>query len=75
LKVIAPGQGQSLTQQPQYQHSSGWSIIGGVPFSGLGIYTSTWQTSTQWLQPLQISGLKITGVPGEMTLGSALIFF
>ena len=37
LKVIAPGRGQSITQLPQYQHSSGCSIIGGLPFSGLGI--------------------------------------
>jgi hypothetical protein len=37
LKEIAPGRGQSLTQQPPYQHSSGCNIIGGSPFSGLGI--------------------------------------
>jgi hypothetical protein len=49
-------------------------MIGGLPFSGLGINTSIWQTSTQVLQPSQISGLKITGALGVVTLGTAVIF-
>ena len=49
-------------------------MIGGLPFSGLGMNTSIWQTSTQLLQPLQISGLKITGAFGVTTLGIALSF-
>jgi hypothetical protein len=74
LKEIAPGRGQSLTQQPPYQHSSGCRIMGGSPLLGLGMKTSIWQTSTHWLQPLQISGLNITGVLGVVILGKALIF-
>jgi hypothetical protein len=49
-------------------------MIGGLPFSGLGMNTSIWQTSTQVLHPLQISGLKITGAFGVTTLGTALSF-
>jgi hypothetical protein len=33
------------------------------------------QTSTQWLQPLQISSLKITGLLGVVILGMAIAFF
>ncbi len=74
LKEIAPGLGQSITQQPQYQHSSGCKMIGGLPFSGFGINTSTWQTFTQVLHPLQCCGSKITGVFGVVMFGKALIF-
>ena len=74
LKEIAPGCLQSLTQQPQYQHSSGCRIMGGSPFTGLGINTSTWHTFTQVLHPLQISGLKVTGALGVAMLGKAFIF-
>jgi hypothetical protein len=73
LNVIAPGRGQSLTQQPQYQHSSGCKIIGGLPFVGLGMYTSTWHSSTQRLHPLQTFSSKITGVFGVVILGKAYI--
>src|SRR5512146_2556019 len=65
--------GQSVTQQPQYQHSSGCKTTGGLFSSGLGIKTSTWQTSTQWLQPVQTSGLKNTGFAGLMILGKAKV--
>ena len=75
LKLMAPGQGQSMTQQPQYQHSSGWRMIGGSPSTGLGIYTSTWQTSTHWLHPIHISGLNMTCVFGVVILGKAFISF
>jgi hypothetical protein len=73
LKEMAPDCGQSMTQQPQYQHSSGCKMTGGFPFSGLGIKTSTWQTLTQVLHPVQHSGLKITGVFGVVIFGKALI--
>jgi hypothetical protein len=63
-----------MAQQPQYQHSSGCKMIGGLPLSGLGIKTSTWHTFTHVLHPLQNSELKITGVLGVVTLGKALIF-
>jgi hypothetical protein len=63
-----------MTQQPQYQHSSGCKMIGGLPLSGLGMNTSTWHTFTHVLHPLQRSGLKITGVFGVVILGKALIF-
>jgi hypothetical protein len=49
-------------------------MIGGLPFSGLGMNTSIWQTSTQVLQPSQISGLKTTGALGVVTLGIAITF-
>jgi hypothetical protein len=62
-----------MAQQPQYQHSSGCNIIGGFPISGLGIKTSTWQTLTQVLHPVQSSGSKITGVFGVVMFGKALI--
>jgi hypothetical protein len=62
-----------MTQQPQYQHSSGCKMIGGSPFSGLGIKTSTWQTLTQVLHPVQNSGLKVTGVFGVGIFGKAHI--
>ena len=73
LKEMAPGCRQSMAQQPQYQHSSGCKMIGGFPFSGLGMKTSTWQTLTQILHPVQNSGLKITGVFGVVMFGKALI--
>ena len=63
-----------MTQQPQYQHSSGCKTIGGHPFSGLGINTSIWHAFTQVLHPLQRSGLKIAGVFGVVMLGKAFIF-
>ena len=49
-------------------------MIGGLPFSGFGMNTSIWQTSTQVLHPLQIPGLKITGVLGVIMLGNAVSF-
>src|ERR1022692_3969943 len=42
----------SSMHTPQNQHSSGYSTIGGLCFSGLGIITSVGQTSRQRLQPL-----------------------
>jgi hypothetical protein len=50
--------GQSVTQQPQNQHSSGNATIGGFPFSGLGDNVSHMQTSTHVLHPMQASSLK-----------------
>lgn len=49
-------------------------MIGGLPFSGLGMNTSIWQTSTHVLHPSQISGLKTTGALGVATLGMAITF-
>ena len=46
-------------------------MIGHKPSSGLGMNTSIGQCSTQVLHPLQISGLKIAGLPGVATLGRA----
>jgi hypothetical protein len=68
---MAPERGHSSTQHPPYQHSSGYRMIGGFPFSGLGMNTSNGQISTQRLHPLQISGSKITGLPGPGRLGTA----
>jgi hypothetical protein len=50
-------------------------MIGGFPFSGSGIKTSNGQFSTHRLQPLQISGLKMTGLPGAFTLGIEKVLF
>ena len=71
LNSIAPGVGQSSTQQPQYQHSSACKIIGGVPLRGFGIKTSREHVSTQELHPLHTSGLNITGMLGVVILGIA----
>ena len=60
-----------MAQQPQYQHSSGCRIIGGLPATGCGIYTSIWHVSTQMLHPSQTSGLKMTGLFGVVTFGMA----
>lgn len=68
------GVGQSLTQVPQYQHSSGCRMIGHLPSCGLGMKTSTGQRSTQVLQPSHMSGLKIAGLPGVAAFGRAQIF-
>ena len=68
---MAPERGHSSTQHPPYQHSSGYRMIGGFPFSGLGMNTSNGQISTQRLHPLQILGSKITGLPGPGRLGTA----
>src|SRR5208283_161440 len=58
--LIAPFSvcGQSVTQQPQNQHSSGYISMGGSPFFGLGASLSHMQTSTQVLQPVQTSSSK-----------------
>jgi len=69
LNVIAPSNGQAFTQPPPYQHSSGYRIIGGLPFSGLGMSMSMGHISTQLLQPLQISSSNITGLFGVIILG------
>lgn len=72
LKVMAPfcHNGQLLTHKPSYQHSSGYSIIGGLPFSGFGIKMSVTHTSTQLLQPLHTCSLKIIGLVGIVLLGN-----
>jgi hypothetical protein len=54
-------EGQTITQQPQYQHSPGYNTKGGLPVSGFGMNISTWQISTQLLHPVHFSALKITG--------------
>jgi hypothetical protein len=46
-------------------------MIGDLPLLGLGIKTSSGHTVTQVLQPLQMSGLKMTGRPGVGRLGVA----
>jgi hypothetical protein len=45
--------------------------MGGPPFMGLGMKTSSTHTFTQMLQPLQISGSKMTGRPGVGLFGVA----
>ena len=67
--LLAPGTGQSPTQQPQNQHSSGYSTMGGLPFSGLGTSTPDRHTFTHVLQPLHISSLNITGLLGVTMFG------
>ena len=69
-KRLAPGTGQSPTQQPHIQHASGYITIGGWPFSGLGTSTVPGQLSTQVLQPLQRFELKISTEFGVMGPGS-----
>jgi hypothetical protein len=67
---LAPGTGQSPTQQPQNQHSSGYSTTGGLPFSELGTKTPDRQESTQVLQPVHNSVLKVTLRLGIIGLGT-----
>jgi hypothetical protein len=67
---MAPGVGQSPTQHPQNQHSSGYSEIGGRPFSGLGTNTPERQLSTQVLQPLHNPGSNSTFWLGVIGLGT-----
>jgi hypothetical protein len=72
---LAPCTGQSPTQQPQNQHSSGYSTTGGLPFSELGTNTPDRQESTQVLQPVHNSVLKVTlrlGVIGFGTIYALL---
>jgi hypothetical protein len=71
---MAPGVGQSVAQQPQYQHSSGCRMMGGWPLWGLGMKTSIWQVSTQVLQPMHFPGSMRTGVLGVGILGIAYTF-
>ena len=73
-RAMASGLGHTSTQHPQYQHSPGYSTIGGLPFSGLGDRMSTWQTSMHRLQPLQISGLNSRGSKSASS-GEAVTFF
>lgn len=49
-------------------------MMGHRPSTGLGMKTSEGQRSTQILQPLHISGLKIAGLPGVAILGTAKTF-
>ena len=49
--------------------------MGGFPFSGQGIKTSTSHTLTHRLHPLQLSGLNVTGELGVHLLGNAYTFF
>ena len=56
--------GQTITQLPLYQHSSGYNTSGGLLFCGFGINTSCVHISTHMLQPLQISSLNTTGLLG-----------
>ena len=48
--------------------------MGGLPFSGFGMKTSIGQISTHLLHPLQMSGLKSTGLPGPGRFGTAYAF-
>jgi hypothetical protein len=73
--LMAPGIGQCNSQQPPNQHSSGYIIMGGFPFSGLGKSTSVRHTSTHLLQPLQSSGLITTAWDGANGLGIIYAFF
>src|SRR3989304_1139713 len=68
--VIAPGAGHSSTHPPQYQHSSGYSTMGGCFLSGLGIITSVGQTSTHLLHLMHISSLNSTALFGRGELGT-----
>lgn len=52
--AIAPVRLHSWTQHPQYQHSSGYSTIGGMFLVGFGIKTSARHASTHALHPLHI---------------------
>ena len=60
--LIAPSSiwGQTVMQQPQNQHSSGYISMGGLPLFGLGANASHMQTSTQILHPVHASSLKYT---------------
>lgn len=58
---IAPSEGHTITQQPQYQHSPGYNTIGGWPVTEFGMNKSTWQISTQLLHPVHFSASKIIG--------------
>ena len=73
--MIAPfsQSGQAVTQTPSYQHSSGYNIIGGLPFSGFGANMSMTHISTQLLQPLQTSSLNMIGWFGVTMLGNIRI--
>src|ERR1035437_3795988 len=65
--------GQLVTQTPSYQHSSGYKIIGDLPFSGLGISMSITQCSIQLLQPVQTLSSNTTGLLGVTMLGNIRI--
>lgn len=67
---MAPGRLHSSTQVPQYQHSSGYSTIGGSFLTGFGIRTSERQISTHWLHPLQKVGSNSIARLGVGGLGS-----
>ena len=69
-----PRRGKSSTQQPQNQHSSGYSTSGGLPLSGVGMNTSMRHTSTQRLQPVHSVASKVTGVQGVKGLSTATAF-
>jgi hypothetical protein len=66
--------GHSATQQPPYQHSSGYNTIGGLPFSGFGARTSIWHTSTHVLHPLQTFWSNATGLFGVGRFGAIYTF-
>jgi len=67
---IAPSTGQSSTQHPQNQHSSGYKHIGGLSFSGLGTSTLERHTSTHALQPRQRLLSKIIDWHGVVGFGT-----
>jgi len=68
--VMAPGRLHSRTQVPQYQHSSGYTTIGGRLFSGLGMRTSERQISTQRLHPVHTVGSNSTAWFGAAGFGT-----
>ena len=73
LKEIAPGCLQSIAQQPQYQHSSGCRIIGGLPCRDWESIRPPGMHSRRYYIRRRIR-IENDGRFGVVMLGKALIF-
>lgn len=72
FNLMAPScqRGHCATQSPQYQHSSGYSMMGGLGLFGFGINTSDLHTFTHILHPLQTFSSNSTGLFGVTRFGA-----